>query len=274
MIEFRIPMKAPSTPNLREHHMAKAKRVKSQRGAVQRKMPKWPLGPQIIVRLTRVSPRELDSDNLQGAFKAIRDQVAAGLLVDDRSPLVAWEYHQAKGEPEVVVQIWKAGEDAPPLPTGGKAEARKTRGRDTKEERIPDQVLRRLGMKTGLRASLKRLSPASTVKAARQPSANYTPPEAANMRSAAMRAAARSIAQAMDLPAVREVPSASRTNRMATKAMEPSNAAEHRALLAAQEVEETFAPGPDEPETCRVPECDEKRVAHGYCAVHALQGDP
>lgn len=41
-------------------------------------------------------------------------------------------------------------------------------------------------------------------------------------------------------------PRGSRTNPLATKAMEPSNAAEHRALLAAREAEEAFAPAPEE----------------------------
>jgi hypothetical protein len=41
-------------------------------------------------------------------------------------------------------------------------------------------------------------------------------------------------------------PRASRTSPMSTKAMEPSNAAEYRALLAASEAEEAFAPGPED----------------------------
>jgi hypothetical protein len=63
-------------------------------------------------------------------------------------------------------------------------------------------------------------------------------------REAATRAAAESIAQAGDGRVLRTVPRGSRTNPMATKAFEPSNAAEHRALLAAQEAEATFAPAP------------------------------
>jgi hypothetical protein len=62
-------------------------------------------------------------------------------------------------------------------------------------------------------------------------------------RDAATRAAAESIAQAGDGRVLRTVPRGSRTSHMATKAVEPSNAAEHRALLAAQEAEATFAPG-------------------------------
>lgn len=113
MIEFTIPGSAPSTPNLREHWAAKAKRVKSQRAAVSRVMPTWNSGPLLIIRLTRVGPRTLDTDNLAAALKGHRDAVAARLRVDDASPLVRWEYHQAKGEPAVAVMAWKAGQQAP-----------------------------------------------------------------------------------------------------------------------------------------------------------------
>lgn len=118
MIEFRVQMEAPSTPNLREHHMARAKRMKKQRGQVARKMPKWTDGPLLHVRITRIASRELDKDNVQGAMKAIRDQVASGLRIDDATRIVEWHYEQAKGEAEVVVQIWRAKEEAPPLPVG------------------------------------------------------------------------------------------------------------------------------------------------------------
>lgn len=114
MIEVIIPGEAPSTPNLREHWAAKAKRTKAQRAKVMAKMPPWPLGPLLLVRLTRVAPRALDSDNLAGALKGHRDAVAARLRVDDGSPLVEWRYMQASGEPAVVVQMWPAGEEAPP----------------------------------------------------------------------------------------------------------------------------------------------------------------
>lgn len=124
MIEVVIPGEAPSTPNLREHWAAKAKRVKAQRAAVARKMPAWPSGPLLIVRLTRVAPRALDSDNLAGALKGHRDAVAARLRVDDGSPLVEWRYMQAKGEASVVVQMWPAGEEAPPAYWRGAAPKR------------------------------------------------------------------------------------------------------------------------------------------------------
>lgn len=50
------------------------------------------------VLLTRVAPGNgLDDDNLSGSLKAIRDQVAHWLRVDDRDPLVKWTYAQRRG---------------------------------------------------------------------------------------------------------------------------------------------------------------------------------
>ena len=59
------------------------------------------------IKLTRVAPRALDSDNLQGAFKNIRDYIANNLLPGqpigraDNSPYLMWEYGQEKGKPKV-----------------------------------------------------------------------------------------------------------------------------------------------------------------------------
>jgi len=128
MIEFTIPGAAPSTPNLREHWATKAKRVKAQRAAVGRKMPKWTEGPLLIVRLTRVGPRPLDTDNLATALKGHRDAVAARLRVDDASPLVRWEYHQVKGEPAVVVQAWRIGEQPPEYMVDSVPQPTRTKG--------------------------------------------------------------------------------------------------------------------------------------------------
>lgn len=104
-VSFTIPIKAPSTPNLREHFMVRAKRTDSQKRAARAACPVWSSGPLLVVRLTRVAPRVLDGDNLQGALKAVRDGLALWLRVDDASPLVRWEYGQEKGEPSVRVEI-------------------------------------------------------------------------------------------------------------------------------------------------------------------------
>ena len=60
-----------------------------------------------VVTLTRISARGLDDDNLQGAFKAVRDSVADALGVDDRMrEIVRYEYG------EQVVK-WKRGTPTP-----------------------------------------------------------------------------------------------------------------------------------------------------------------
>ncbi len=71
---------------------------KKQRGAtvycmVGVKIPPLPL----TVTITRVGPRRLDDDNLAGACKYVRDQIAEVVGVDDGSPLYTWRYGQRVG---------------------------------------------------------------------------------------------------------------------------------------------------------------------------------
>ena len=93
-----VPIRLESVANKREHWARKARRVKSERDAVG-----WILGnhprPALpgVVALTRVAPRELDGDNLQAAFKAVRDAVATFLGVADNHAGIRWEYAQRSG---------------------------------------------------------------------------------------------------------------------------------------------------------------------------------
>jgi hypothetical protein len=72
--------------NAREHFRVRAKRVKKEREATawalsRTKKPALPC----TVLLTRVAPSGgLDDDNLSGSLKAVRDQVAQWLGVDDK----------------------------------------------------------------------------------------------------------------------------------------------------------------------------------------------
>lgn len=110
----------PSAANLREHWAVKAKRVEAQRKMTALRLKtqglEWLAHAKRILGnermrvgciLTRVAPRQLDDDNLQSAFKALRDEVAAQVGIDDGSDRWHWEYHQRKGAPgvEVVLQI-------------------------------------------------------------------------------------------------------------------------------------------------------------------------
>ena len=56
------------------------------------------VGRPLRVTLTRLSPRQLDSDNLAAALKNIRDGVAEFLGVDDAAVLVEWHYWQEKSD--------------------------------------------------------------------------------------------------------------------------------------------------------------------------------
>lgn len=107
---FEVPMKAPSTPNLREHWSARDKRNASQKAAVFRQVPVLELPPAYEVRLVRIGVRRLDSDNLAGALKGVRDAVARRLRVDDGSTLVLWSYSQetdARGRERVRIEVAK-----------------------------------------------------------------------------------------------------------------------------------------------------------------------
>ena len=115
MIEFEVPVVAPSVANTREHWSVKSKRTKAHRGAAYTRCPSWKAGPLLVVRLTRCAPRALDTDNLASALKAVRDGVASRLRIDDASPLVRWDYAQEKAEKGaecVRVEVLSPGEAA------------------------------------------------------------------------------------------------------------------------------------------------------------------
>jgi hypothetical protein len=95
-----IPLRLPSLLNSRMHWRALARIKKQQRDAVAMALSvRKPLPPlPATVTFTRIGKRMLDSDNLQGAFKAARDQVADMMGVDDGSPLWEWRYEQRTGK--------------------------------------------------------------------------------------------------------------------------------------------------------------------------------
>ena len=96
-----FPLRTGNGLNSREHWRVRAKRVQAERWATKVACGGHapPAGP-VVVNLWRQSPsaRGLDSDNLQGALKAIRDEVATWLKRDDADPSIIWSYHQAPGK--------------------------------------------------------------------------------------------------------------------------------------------------------------------------------
>lgn len=95
-----IPMETGRGMNNREHFRVRAKRVKAERECVawelvRRRRPPVPCS----VLLTRFAPSKgLDDDNLAGALKSVRDEVASWLGVDDGDRnTVRYRYTQARG---------------------------------------------------------------------------------------------------------------------------------------------------------------------------------
>lgn len=98
-MQTRVPQLVPkgSGANQREHWAAKAARVKHERAMARLVLSsRTPPALPVVVTLTRCAPRLLDDDNAVGAMKAVRDEVAAWLGVDDRDPRVRFIVEQAK----------------------------------------------------------------------------------------------------------------------------------------------------------------------------------
>lgn len=107
MTTITIPidgMKLGAALNARTHWTRRAARARKERTIVTVALHHHPMPvawPPTTCTLARIAPRMLDDDNLAGAFKAIRDEVAAFFGVDDgpRGP-IAWRYEQRKGAPK------------------------------------------------------------------------------------------------------------------------------------------------------------------------------
>ena len=60
----------------------------------------------LVVTLVRIAPRALDSDNLAGCAKHVRDGIADALGIKDNDPRVEWRVEQRRGKPkEYAVEI-------------------------------------------------------------------------------------------------------------------------------------------------------------------------
>lgn len=112
MIKVTIPIKTKSEANQREHWAAKARRVKQQRDAVRLllnsvfAMQKRPtVEDEITIQITRIASRDLDTDNLAGSMKAVRDGVADALRINDGHECITWEYDQRRGKYAVEIKI-------------------------------------------------------------------------------------------------------------------------------------------------------------------------
>lgn len=95
---MRFDIKTVSEANQREHWAKKLKRKKGQQNdfRVLWLKHKPVVSLPAVVTFTRYSCNVLDSDNLAGAFKHVRDAMAKLLNIDDGSDSVKWNYAQER----------------------------------------------------------------------------------------------------------------------------------------------------------------------------------
>lgn len=121
MIEFTAPIKIVSESNrsvgrhwavvrrrFRSHARDIALCLKNAETKANDRIWNWPMGAsRIVVTLTRIAPRRLDShDNLRSGFKGAADQIAHELVIDDGDSRIEWRYAQERGKPrEYAVRI-------------------------------------------------------------------------------------------------------------------------------------------------------------------------
>lgn len=121
LLTTTVEIRTVSETNQREHYMVRHRRRKAQRrstflgmlAAGRKANVDVPSGAPLLVRMTRVAPRGLDTDNLGSSLKAIRDGVADWLGRDDGDPLVLWEYEQRRGKPReyaVLIELFDRAE--------------------------------------------------------------------------------------------------------------------------------------------------------------------
>jgi len=109
-----------SESNKREHWRAAHARHKKQKATIRKSLTVENIPRLMPVKITmiRVGKKKLDSDNLQGAFKYVRDAIAdyfiPGLLAGraDDDPGLHWEYSQTKGLPSIQLEFdWIAPQE-------------------------------------------------------------------------------------------------------------------------------------------------------------------
>lgn len=116
IVRLLFPAYLVSEANKKDHRQVAATRTRKLRADLRlflntKRLPPLP----VTVRLTRWSPdpQTLDDDNLARAFKAVRDEVARKLDVNDADPRVLWRYAQGRGRRhevgiDVSPQTWRA----------------------------------------------------------------------------------------------------------------------------------------------------------------------
>lgn len=102
MMTIELPLRLVSEANAHEHWRKRHQRAEAQKHVTRVLLgnrPGWIAAP-LTVRLTRIAPRKLDSDNAVISAKHVRDAIAAWLGIDDKHDhLVEYVVGQEKGAP-------------------------------------------------------------------------------------------------------------------------------------------------------------------------------
>jgi hypothetical protein len=107
VVRVEVPIRVQSPNRLHaEHPGDRARRVRRERSAVREALARFdpPPGPWIVY-LVRFAPRGLDDDNAVAAMKAVRDEVAKWLDVDDGDARVRFVVGQERGRYAVRVEV-------------------------------------------------------------------------------------------------------------------------------------------------------------------------
>jgi hypothetical protein len=114
LVIFELPLRLVSLANEHTHWRTRQKRAKEHRSIVGLRTGSalaWAGVHGTVVRrvrLTRLAPRRLDSDNAVIAAKECRDGVARALGVDDHDERVTWEVAQEKTSGYGLrVELWR-----------------------------------------------------------------------------------------------------------------------------------------------------------------------
>jgi hypothetical protein len=108
-ITFEVPIKLVSEANTHDGLKAQLRRKAQVKRTMRQVLT---LIPRVValpctVTMVRFGPKELDSDNLDNAFKAVRDMIAEWVGVDDADKRYTWQFHQKPGKAyKVRVTIW------------------------------------------------------------------------------------------------------------------------------------------------------------------------
>ena len=95
-----VPVRIQRGGNNREHWAERQARVAAEKAAVRQVLPPMLYRPRlpVVVTMTRVAPVALDDDNCTAGFKAVRDELARWLGIDDADKRVAWICDQRQSD--------------------------------------------------------------------------------------------------------------------------------------------------------------------------------